>query len=610
MNREDLVDKEIRDLERKLAASQTGKSQLRQELEDDNLLELFTCVDHLLGEDGEFDMGGEGGEEMFDGEEEGEDEEGLEEDEVEVEEEMEEDGVEEDEEMKEIKISKEKIADSQLKTIQQLTKRPPQKSLIIQPFAQQGEIEELLLQRSSDNKGLLEIANKIISIIHKHKLTGGQLGLATISAVQKQVPIVAGSKTKPATTADRITASICVASMFSNKFLQEYLSCLESKHNPQDKQPLLLWISSGLLALSLCSGKFLLDVLSLSDKGVVSLNDELWLVGRTVRSHMPSQFREVAEALISRWSSDQASMKLCKDGLDKLKNNMDIPGKNPFEFSNTLAKMVDKLMKKRRTELPKMIQSLQDIEIGGMSTGNGGTEGKGKGKLKAESEDPLGEDMVLAKLADKLSLVTKMEKKALKVLSKSTDYPDAVKGILSLNAHGSENKEIAGTVLTLYLAENNPNKFYIMVAQKLIGLKPEFEYSFRLAILEELQEEDVKCKRLGTFIASLLLGGQLDHRTLKYLDTSPLPLASGKVTRTILEELCSKLDKDKLREFANKFKGKEDMVLNLKRICRYLMGREETKAEIVEKLTKLSNWLGDGTEIPEGDDEDRDDEDK
>ena len=202
---------------------------------------------------------------------------------------------------------------------------------------------------------------------------------------------------------------------------------------------------------------------------------------------------------------------------------------------------------------------------------------------------------LLRKLAEKLDLVTQLERKVLRIVNESTDYIDVVQGLVDLKTHGSENKEVTYPILKCCLNEKTFNKFYLAVAQKIISLKPEFSYSFQICLWDEIKSLDESTEShtlvtLAKFSCGLMTAGALDHRYLKFLDQNPLPLQVAKFTNSLLFSFFKAQSKEQLIEFAKKLKKKNisvDTCSNLRRILRYIQKKHAAGSEEHVKVAKF-----------------------
>lgn len=619
MNIDDELDREIADLERKLTGGKkAGKRLLKEELEEENLFELFTCVDHLLGKGGEFEMVGS----------EEEDDEGVDEedgsDEVDYgdEEEAEET---EDEKDKSKKISKSKT----LSADSLLTKRPPEgKENPAEPATISPKVAyfaDLLFLRCKDNKNLLSHIYRLFGAIQQKKLAGECIARAVILSQTMHQPsnlenlkslnneddCAEPKKTKEsklkqgqsktdktvhfANRQDRVRSALCALMLLPKAYLTAYLGHLSANHDS-----LFLWSLNGLLVLGGVGGNLLVEYLRKrpfsGEKTLAeSLEREIHLIAKVVREKEPGSFKDLSTVLRERYSKDAGVLSKLNSHLEKLRNNMEIPGKPDFEFSNTLAKLLEKLIKKKRTEGVVQIKSLSELTTGSKPNAEAPLKDKKSQEVEKDLEKS---DQALEKLASKLDLVTQIEKKALKIISQSTNYIDVVQGLIKLDTRGSENKEIACSVIKCLLNEKKYNKFYAEVAQKLVSLKPHFAYSFQLAIWDELkdmaesEEESVGIKNLGLFSASLICSSSLDHRLFKFLDVRPLPLPSAKVSRIVLDQMIIKMNKDVLRKLCKKISSHIDIAENLKKIASYLLKRKKESGAVEPFIEeKVIRWL-------------------
>lgn len=643
MNKAQELDQEIDDLERKLTGGQkTGKKILRKELEEENMFELFSCVDHILkgkfrkGEDdgpisdeddedeGDFeDEHGQGMEEVY-GEEE-EDEEGWEEadfggEEVEIEE-------------KKVENEKKVIKTQNQTESTNLTKRAPNidEKISFKPNVKVNDLADLLFISWKDNKELLTQVNRLCSFVHQNKLSGNQIAQAVLISNGLKQPAnpsnLSAIKTKEtkeedkrekkfqrkdkvlhfASSSDRLKVGLYTLILFPRPYTLAFLKTLKDQSST-----LFTWSLSGLLVLGAVHGQILVENLRTLKKNdsktsIENLDYEVHLIGKVVREKEPGSFKELSSVLKERFANDPVASSRLTSHLEKLRNNMDIPGKTPFEVSNSVSKLLEKLIKKRRTDELKPVQSLSEIDDN-LNMKKLANPSSSKEASQRAGSDVLEADQGLKKLAEKLGLVTQVEKKAFKIVNQSADYIEVVQGLINLKTHGSENKELACALVKCCLAEKTYNGFYAAATQKLISLKPEFKYSFQLALFDEIKElkemqEDngPSLKNLGLYSASLLTNFALDHKFFKFLDESPLPISSAKLCRIILDQMIKKMPKESLRLLSKKLTFSIDVASNLKRIAKYLAKRKKEQGLDPQLEERLVRWLD---EVPGGPTED------
>lgn len=666
MNIDEQLDLEIAELEKKLTGGEkVGKKMLHKELEEENMLDLFSCVDHILK--GDFKRGkavsrsdpAEADQDEDDGEEEedmGEEEYGEEEDE------MDEDGIEEDageegleefegdeegfeevhEADQEIVEDEKKLAlnKNQIAPASSLNKRPPnlaEETPLFRPNIKVSELADLLFINFKDNKELLSQVNRLCSYIHQNKLSGIQIAQAVFIsnglkkpedpsrvAAVKKVEKKDGEKDKKekrheskdktvtyAVSTDRLKVALYTLILFPRPYTVGYLKTLHKLD-----ETLFTWSLSGLLVLGAVHGQVLVDNLKQLKKAphkteADNMDYEVHVIGKVVREKEPGCFKELSVVLKERYSGNPEVITRLTSHLEKLRNNMDIPGKTPFEVSNTVSKLLEKMVKKRRTDDMKPVNSLKEIteesSTGEKSTANAGPGAKNQNK---NGGDALADDPQLQKVAEKLELVTQIEKKVFKIINKSTDYIDVVQGLIALKTHGSENKEVATPIIKCCLAEKSYNGFYAAAAQKLIALKPEFKYSFQLALFDEIkdlkesgEEGGQNVKSLGLFAASLITSSSVDHRFFKFLDDSPLPVTSAKICRIVLEQMIKKMPKDTIRQMCKKLTASMDVAANMKRIAKYLAKRKRENGGDPDVEERITRWLDEVSGGPAGDED-------
>lgn len=628
MNKSDDIDREIAELEARLHGNtKAGRKYLKDELDDENMFELFTCVDHILGVDG-FDDGDDGV--VDDGEEEGYadgEEEGYGDMEGEEEWDGEEEGIYEAEEGEGVeKEDSEKM----------LKKRAPlvegrSKVRAVNPRI--NILADALFVLWKDNKELLSHVSRLTGCILQNKLNGADISQAVIKSVNLKQPedvkaVQAFKKSKEpeqtnskdsgkkyppkdrtdkdkqvrfANQHDRVKVVLYTLMMFPRQYLVAYLTDML---NSDDR--LFLWSVNGLLSFGAVGGQVLLAYvkqrpLDASKTMIEQMDREAHLVAKVVREREPGCFKELSVILKSKYASSTEAINRLQGHIEKLRNNMEIPGKTEFEISNTIIKALEKMIKKKRPEGIKPIITLDELQPTSRPPKSEINDDP-KTVKDTKSQEPKvskSDDPILDKLAKKLDLVTQIEKRVLKIITTSTDYIDVVQGLISLNTHGSENKEVAYPILKCCMNEKNFNKFYVAVAQKLISMKPAYAYSFTISIWDEAKElaeigKDVSSslKNLGLFLSSLICSKSLDHKVLKFLDITPLPLTSAKLCRIILDQMIRKIPKDSLMKICKKLAASVDIADNMKRVAKYLLKRRKESGETEPFVeNKVIKWL-------------------
>ena len=705
MNPKDDLDDEIEMLEEKLGMKdKRSKKQLVKELKEENLFELFSCVDRILK--GDFKKGGAptksksprelkpkilreteqeegqaeefdeehgeeedslGGEEEFGEEELGEGSDGQEEDfGGEGEEEFSEAGAEEEGLSEEEEADpREQEAEAEVKhaepspdsrlhkpqatpQLSQLVKRPPEAAepqASLQPEPKESsnpapELVALLAKRIKDNKDLVERINELTGLTRQLKLTGGSIYDSLHEALRLKKPLPAdkpstkqaaprnqkpaqkelskppAKEAAPASKADRIKHCLYVLSLFPRptveSFVKRMLARFESSGGCQAYASAgyptsTLWVSSGLYFLGLVTAGLLAEVArryfelhppdsaQLEADTAAQMDKEVHVVLRPIRRKDPGAFKAACEVFQAAYCHCPQTAKRLAQHIEKLRNNMDIPGETPFEVSNSAIKLLEKLQKKKKVETARPLDCYQALASVAKPPSSPGPQAGGPKERQGSAGDVLRDAPLLKKLADKLDLVTQLERKVLRIVNESTDYIDVVQGLVGLKTHGSENKEVAYPILKCCLNEKAFNRFYLAVAQKLISLKPEFSYSFQLCLWDEIKALDQGSEAhvlvaLAKFSCGLMTAGALDHRYLKFLDQNPLPLPVAKFTNSLLTGYLKAQSKEQLIEFAKKLKKKNisiDTCNNLRRILRYALKKHAADSEEHEKVVKF-----------------------
>lgn len=676
------LDQEMGYLESKLGVrTKEGAELLEKELKQTNLFELFTCVDHILGKKKSDKKHPQTREEYEQALREMEAEEAEEEElsgdleneelgsQVGEEEEDQEDGFEEMEEeednsqdMEEQSVEEESTPISSGKRLPEpapqnpLSKRKPELSAtkVLEPISKEvdhntdvpneklKEIVDALLDKTRDNKELLNKINKICGSVHKLKLNGRAFAKATLNALEipsthkvpktnlkkeehprqkENIPakqmkkVMAPPKmVDPASVKDRLRSALYTVSMFPNKFTSEFYSAIASHQNPRFTS----WTLSGLFALGLTKGQVLLDYLSIpgnSDtNSAIEMEKVIHLFAAPIRAKEPSLFKTLCTQLKSTYVEPEIHVTL-NSHLEKLRNNLTLPGTCPFEVSNTAVKLLEKMMKKRRTDTIIPFESLDSLFGKQKASKSQNISNPAQaGNLSAQpatspaaplntSSDNQTTNPVLDKLADRLELVTNIERQTLAVVTKSNDYIEVVHGLIALNTHGSENKEAAGVVLKCCLQEKRYNPFYAAVAKKACALKEGFKYSFQLALWEEVKQEAEAeeageptaglMTKLSSFAWELMADGYLDYRFFKFLDADPLPKCSAILAKKLIEQLAATVPRENLRLLSKKLSKLDTVARNSQKIVRYIRKQREGVATEEEQTTlkRMEGWL-------------------
>ena len=638
MNKAELIDKEIADLEKKLGTKKrSDKKTLKKELQDENMFELFTCVDHILGKDDlegdEEDGEAEDGEEEYLGGGDDGDEEDLEElsgdkgDKIPRKEANEKKAKQKED----INLLKQPLGEKLGKRLPEVERLSEQKTK-----SEHGELIGMLVSRWKENKDLLTKVNKLYVIAAKHRISGkgwAQITSEALKATPASIPKPqAGKDKKPqdkkdkdaskskerrfrksdeakefAGVKDRLKVSLFVVSMMNEKFVADFIGALN------DSKDIKLWVVAGLFSLGTISAQFILEWLA--ENATSGSKDEMekivHMIAREVRKKEPARFKELGEFLRKTFPTGETRVRL-DDHLEKLRNNMEIPGSTHFEISNTIAKQIEKLQKKKKPQSIQKLNSLSSVIQSTTSDLNqpipelplsqtATPKPISQQKYEVATDDVLKNDSQLLKLASKLNLVTQIERKVLKIMTKGGDYIDSVQSLINLKTHGGENKEIASTILECCMNEKNYNKYYFAVAHKLIGLKPEFAYSFQISIWDCVKEmesyESSTIQNLSSLVAGLVSSGDLDSKLFKFMDDSPLPLTTAQFFRRILKMLVQQMEREKLRDLCKKLCITEDVRKNCKRIILFMKDKKDFADE--EYASKIVSWFEFKHAIPE-----------
>jgi MA3 domain len=496
------------------------------------------------------------------------------------------------------------------------------------------EIVKTLLEKPRENKELLTQINKLCGSIHRLKLNGKQFAKATLKALEippnHKIPkpdFKKEEKSKPkslekpkqsvpaklvdsAVVKDRLRSALYAASMFANKFTSEFSTQILGSGNTRWS----LWTLSGLFSMGLVKGKVLMDWLSAAGHidATSSLDMEkiVHLVASPIRAQEPSLFKSLAALLLSLYPTLAQSLHSL---LDKLRNNLTLPGTSPFDLSKTVLKLLEKDRKKRRGELIVPFESLDSlmgiktkpiVQAAETDPSLKQTLSQIKSSEQKDTADNAKLDPVLQKLAERLDLVTKVEIQSLKIVTGSPEYIEVVHALLGLNTHGSENKELAGVVLKCCLHEKQYNPFYAAIAKKICFVKEMFKYSFQLALWEEIQQEAEAegerestpgmINKLSSFAWEMMVDGYLDHRFFKFLDTDPLPKCSAILAKKLVEKLVSTLSREKLRTFSKKLAKLDSVARNAQKVVKYLQKQKLTEgqeSELATTLKRMESWL-------------------
>ena len=506
------------------------------------------------------------------------------------------------------------------------------------------EIVKILLIKCRDNKELQFQVNNLCGSVHRLKLNGRDFAKATLLSLEipanhkipkpetkkedkkkptddaKKAPKVktyAPKLVDAAAPKDRLRSALYAVSMVSNKFASEFASAV--LHQSTSKYS--SWTLSGLFCLGLVKGRVLLDWLhmpgTIGSQTLPDLEKVIHLYGAPIRAKEPSLFKELSAQLTQLYPDGEVAATL-KSHLEKLRHNLTLPGTTPFEVSNTTVKLFEKLQQKRRTDIIIPYLDLASLRgIAKLKTPNTPAASElpnspasaqvasagGKTSASAVVQKEVVLEPVLAKLADKLGLATRVEKLALQAVTSSPEFIEVVHKLLGMNTHGSENKELAAVVVKCCLQEKKYNPFYAAIAKKICSLKDMFKYSFQLAIWEEIRVEAEAeeageptpgmMSKLGSFSWELMQAQLIDHRFFKFLDQDPLPKCSAILAKRLFEEMLASVPRELLRVFCKKLSKLDSVARNAQKVVRYIHKQREgtSPEEELRTLKRLESWL-------------------
>lgn len=639
----DQDDRDIAMLERKLGLNKrSGKAKFLEDTKTENMFELFDCADKIISlqkylpefkkgakeftstkgqrkEEVQEDEDDEEEEDEMDGEEEDYegDEEGYEGDE----------GEEEGDEGEEEGGNLESSSKAQRPVPgPSLAKRAPEKAeerLKEEAKKQVLELSGLTEVRLKDNKELYTKMNELMAFVGKNKVSAKMLALATFHAIKPQEKVQqqpVKKRTKPASTEERLKLFIYIVYFKPEEYAVEYLrhwfdKVKKDAGKKNDTLYQLGKVLQGFYVFDMVGAKLVLQTLVYMLECKQSELDKafylylLHLFAKQVRRKNPGDFKKVMEEMKKPLinSTNSELKKFVHETLEKLRNNMEIPGQDYFEVSNSAVKLFEKLKKKKASEnftISKDISYFVDGETAKVDI-NAQTQNKQNFKDNSKDlEDPLAGNEKLMKLADNLTCATQIERRVLKHILESSDYLDVVQKIIEKKTYGSENKEVAYPILQCCLKEKSYNKFYTTIAIKLISLKEEFGFSFQLCIWDEfhdISEDEPKSyiQNLGNFIADLFIAKKLDAKVFKFLNDTPIKTVVAKIAKIIIMRLLLEYTKDQLFLLSNKLKGKgggRDICGNFRKILKYVeenvdkvqrFESVEDRHEFLEKVRKF-----------------------
>lgn len=505
------------------------------------------------------------------------------------------------------------------------------------------EIVKTLLIKCRDNKELQFQVNNLCGSVHRLKLNGRDFAKAVLLSMDipanhkipkpetrkeekkkpsdtKQTPrqpTYAPKLVDAASPKDRLRSALYAVSMVSNKFASEFAAAMLQQNNSKYSS----WTLSGMFCLGLIKGRVLLEWLSIpgiiGSQTLPDLEKVIHLYGAPIRAKEPSLFKELS-ALLTRLYSEGEVAATLKSHLEKLRHNLTLPGTTPFEVSNTSVKLFEKLQQKRRTDMIIPYPDLASLRgiakpkspntpaaaQQNASIANNQTAAKEKNDQTASSATKeVVLEPVLAKLADKLGLATRVEKLALQAVTSSPEFIEVVHKLLGMNTHGSENKELAAVVVKCCIQEKKYNPFYAAIAKKICSLKDMFKYSFQLAIWEEIKLEAEAeeageptpglMSKLGSFSWELMQALLLDHRFFKFLDQDPLPKCSAILAKRLFEEMVKVVPREQLRVFSKKLSKLDSVARNAQKVVRYIRKQtsDSSSEETQTTLQRMETWL-------------------
>ena len=97
----------------------------------------------------------------------------------------------------------------------------------------------------------------------------------------------------------------------------------------------------------------------------------------------------------------------------------------------------------------------------------------------------------LEKLAVEQKFVTDLRKKIFMIIMNSEDYLDALQNLLKLKLNRKQSKDIAIVIVECCAQEENFNKFYAFLIEKLTQIKKELKFTFQYAIWDQFNSRKI-----------------------------------------------------------------------------------------------------------------------
>lgn len=192
------------------------------------------------------------------------------------------------------------------------------------------------------------------------------------------------------------------------------------------------------------------------------------------------------------------------------------------------------------------------------------------------------EKKLLKSLTKKLDLGTSLQSKILLLLIRGDELSTTLQQILSLKIKRQEKKQVAEVIYKACQNEKKYNNFYGGMASKLCHLQKEYQTAFYYVIWDEFSEiENLNSKKIlkfAKFINSLLKSKAADSRLFKFLNRDSIDKKTLQVTKNMLKNILSDYERNEVKQMAFKIAAKEgweSVSRNLGDVCFLVESKKE-----------------------------------
>ena len=337
------------------------------------------------------------------------------------------------------------------------------------------------------------------------------------------------------------------------------------------------------------------------------------LILKSVRKHDAGHFLEAVDIIKQRLEAfgeqeglDRLQNKelgelrvFYEDKVEKLRSNLDI-GPHSDESNSFVINFIKKSLKntefisldqqfsdikeKLLNQDPKWLEPIHDVEkqINLLTDPNN----------LGEDSDPslLQNKQKMMKIAEKMGLETDIQRRVLVVILSSTDVTESIQKLISIKLKRLQKKEVVDVLLKACLHEKKYNKFYGAIAKKLCFLDKEFTAGAHYSIWDAVKtidgfEKQKEVAKFARFVSDLLTSKALDNRLFKYLEAQSLSKRVIQFSKIVLKAFLVESETLFLRRFANRISAKPQNALvcsHLRDLCFLIEAKKEDYAKKID----------------------------